>query len=80
MTDNGHETVRWGETPEQARLSRDVWKARARLLSQQYDAAENRVEAGRLEIERLRRSLRHCALCLAGTSALLVALAIMAST
>ena len=53
MTDNGHETVRWGETPEQARLSRDVWKARARLLSQQYDAAENRVEAGRLDVASL---------------------------
>ena len=74
MTDNGHAAVSAGETPEQVRLSRDVLQARARLLRGYYDDAENRVEAGRREIERLRRSLRHCALWLAGTSALLVAL------
>ena len=76
MSDNGHATVRAGETPEQVRLSRDVWQARARLLRRQYDDAENRVESRRLEIERLRRSLHHCELWLAGTSALIVVLAI----
>lgn len=76
MTDNGHVEVRGVESPEQVRLSRDVWQSRARLLRLRYDDAENRVEAYRVEIERLRSALRQCALWLAGTSLLLVVLAI----